>query len=67
MHDLMLAVVIVAAVMLMFLHSLRSSTFVLIALPASMIPTFILMNLFGMSLNLMTLMAPFTGGRYSRG
>ncbi len=58
MHDLMLAVVIVAAVMPMFLHSLRSSTFVLIALPASTIPTFILMNLFrGMSLNLMTLMA----------
>jgi HAE1 family hydrophobic/amphiphilic exporter-1 len=56
-EDLFLAVVIVALVMLFFLHSGRSATFVLIALPASMIPTFIFMNLLGMSLNLMTLMA----------
>ena len=55
--DLFLAIVIVAAVMLLFLHSFRSSTFVLVALPASMIPTFIMMYVFGMSLNLMTLMA----------
>lgn len=57
MEDLILAVVIVSLVMLMFLHSIRSSLFVLVALPASMIPTFIMMSLFGMSLNLMTLMA----------
>lgn len=57
MFDLGLAVVIVSLVMLMFLHSIRSSLFVLVALPASMIPTFIAMYLFGMSLNLMTLMA----------
>ncbi|RYD52977.1 MAG: efflux RND transporter permease subunit [Sphingobacteriales bacterium] len=56
-HDLFLAVVIVALVMLFFLHSARSAMFVLIALPSSMIPTFIFMNIFGMSLNLMTLMA----------
>src|SRR5690606_17107433 len=55
--DLFIAVLIVALVMLFFLHSGRSALFVLIALPASMIPTFIFMNLFGMSLNLMTLMA----------
>lgn len=55
-HDLILAVFIVAVVMLFFLHSLRSSLFVLVALPASMIPVFIFMNVFGMSLNLMTLM-----------
>ncbi len=57
MHDLMIAVVIVSLVMLFFLHSIRSSLFVLVALPASMIPTFIAMYLMGMSLNLMTLMA----------
>ncbi len=57
MEDLMLAIVIVSLVMLMFLHSVRSSLFVLVALPASMIPTFIMMYMFGMSLNLMTLMA----------
>lgn len=55
--DLMLAVIIVAAVMLVFLHSLRSSMIVMVAIPASMISTFILMYLFGFSLNMMTLMA----------
>ncbi|MCB9163629.1 MAG: efflux RND transporter permease subunit [Flavobacteriales bacterium] len=57
MFDLMLAVLIVGVVMLVFLHSLRSSLFVLVALPSAMIPTFILMYAFGFSLNLMTLMA----------
>lgn len=57
MEDLMLAVIIVALVMLLFLHSVRSSLFVLVALPSAMIPTFILMQAFGFSLNLMTLMA----------
>ncbi|HRP88752.1 MAG TPA: efflux RND transporter permease subunit [Edaphocola sp.] len=57
MFDLMLAIIIVSIVMLMFLHSLRSSLFVLVALPASIIPTFLFMYIFGMSLNLMTLMA----------
>jgi HAE1 family hydrophobic/amphiphilic exporter-1 len=55
--DLFLAIFIVAMVMLFFLHSVRSSLFVLVALPASMIPTFAMMYILGMSLNLMTLMA----------
>lgn len=55
-HDLFLAIIIVAAVMLFFLHSFRSSMFVLVAIPSAMIPTFILMYVFGFSLNLMTLM-----------
>jgi HAE1 family hydrophobic/amphiphilic exporter-1 len=55
--DLLLAVVIVAGVMLVFLHSLRSSLIVMVALPTSMISTFILMYVMGFSLNLMTLMA----------
>lgn len=57
MEDLLMAVVIVAFVMVMFLHSFRSSLFVLVAIPSAMIPTFILMWIFGFSLNLMTLMA----------
>lgn len=57
MEDLFLAVIIVAFVMLLFLHSVRSSLFVLVALPSAMIPTFVLMYAFGFSLNLMTLMA----------
>lgn len=57
MFDLMLAVIIVGIVMLAFLHSFRSSMFVLVALPASIIPTFIAMYVLGFSINLMTLMA----------
>ena len=57
MEDLGLAVVIVGIVMLAFLHSFRSSLFVLVALPSSIIPTFIAMYALGFSLNLMTLMA----------
>jgi HAE1 family hydrophobic/amphiphilic exporter-1 len=56
-HDLFLAVIIVACVMLIFLHSFRSSMFILISLPSAMIPTFLLMYLMGFSLNLMTLLA----------
>lgn len=55
--DLFGAIVIVAAVMVFFLHSVRSSTFVLVAIPSAMIPTFIMMWAFGFSLNMMTLMA----------
>jgi HAE1 family hydrophobic/amphiphilic exporter-1 len=57
MEDLGLAVLIVGVVMLAFLHSFRSSMFVLVALPSSIIPTFIAMYFLGFSLNLMTLMA----------
>jgi HAE1 family hydrophobic/amphiphilic exporter-1 len=56
MEDLLLAVLIVGFVMLMFLHSIRSSFFVLVAIPSAMIPTFIMMSVFGFSLNLMTLL-----------
>jgi HAE1 family hydrophobic/amphiphilic exporter-1 len=57
MFDLFLAVLIVGMVMLAFLHSFRSSMFVMVALPCSIIPTFIAMYFLGFSLNLMTLMA----------
>lgn len=57
MEDLGLAILIVGIVMLAFLHSLRSAMFVMVALPCSIIPTFIAMYLLGFSLNLMTLMA----------
>lgn len=57
MHDLLLAVLIVGGVMILFLHSVRSSLFVLVAIPSAMIPTFIVMGVMGFSLNLMTLLA----------
>lgn len=57
MEDLGMAILIVGIVMLAFLHSFRSSMFILVALPSSIIPTFIIMYFLGFSLNLMTLMA----------
>ncbi|HZB12216.1 MAG TPA: efflux RND transporter permease subunit [Chryseolinea sp.] len=55
-HDLILAVVLVAAIMMLFLHSLRNSIIVMIAIPLSLIATFIGMSLFGFTLNLMSLL-----------
>lgn len=55
--DLVLAIGLVALVMLVFLHSLRSSMIVLISLPASLLSTLIFMYFFGYTLNLMTLLA----------
>lgn len=57
LHDLELAVILVAAVMLLFLHSLRNAFIVLIAIPASLISTFVAMYMLGYTLNLMTLLA----------
>jgi HAE1 family hydrophobic/amphiphilic exporter-1 len=56
-HDLILAIVLVAFVMLFFLHSIRNALIVMVAIPASLIATFIGMQLLGYSLNLMSLLA----------
>jgi HAE1 family hydrophobic/amphiphilic exporter-1 len=56
-HDLILAIVLVAFVMLFFLHSIRNAVIVMVAIPASLIATFIGMALLGYSLNLMSLLA----------
>jgi len=55
-HDLLLAVMFVAMVMLAFLHSVRNSIIVMIAIPASLISTFTIIYALGFSLNLMTLL-----------
>ncbi len=54
--DLFLAIVLVAVVMLFFLHSLRNALIVMVAIPASLIATFIGIQLFGYTLNLMSLL-----------
>ncbi len=54
--DLIIAIVLVAVIMLFFLHSLRNSLIVMIAIPVSLISTFIGMSLMGFSLNLMSLL-----------
>ncbi|PKA81939.1 HAE1 family hydrophobic/amphiphilic exporter-1 [Ulvibacter sp. MAR_2010_11] len=54
--DLGLAVGLVALIMLFFLHSWRDAVIVMVSIPVSIITTFILMNLLGYTLNLMTLL-----------
>ena len=56
-HDLFLAILLVALVMLLFLHSLRNSVIVMVSIPTSLVTTFIGMYVFGYTLNLMTLLA----------
>ncbi|MBS1571713.1 MAG: efflux RND transporter permease subunit, partial [Bacteroidetes bacterium] len=55
-HDLFIAVFLVAAVMLLFLHSMRNAFIVMVSIPASLIATFIGMALMGYTLNLMSLL-----------
>ena len=57
MIDLVIAIILVALTMLLFLCSVRNSVFVSIAIPLSLVSTFIVMYLFGFSLNLMSLLA----------
>ncbi len=55
--DLLLAILLVACVMLVFLHSLRNSFIVMVAIPASLVSTFIGMSLLGFSLNIISMVA----------
>src|SRR5690606_34052960 len=55
--DIFLAVFLVAAVMLLFLHSIRNAFIVMITIPASLIATFIGIYFMGYTLNLMRLVA----------
>lgn len=56
-HDLIMAILLVAIIMLLFLHSLRNALIVMVAIPASLVATFIGMYFLGFSLNLMSLLA----------
>ena len=56
-HDLGIAVILVAAIMLLFLHSFRNAVIVMLAIPTSLLSTMILVYAFGFTLNLMTLLA----------
>lgn len=53
--DLIFAIILVAVIMLFFLHSIRNAVIVMVAIPVSLIATFIGMYLMGFSLNLMSL------------
>jgi HAE1 family hydrophobic/amphiphilic exporter-1 len=55
--DLILAVLITGLVMLVFLHTIRSTFIVVLAIPTSIISTFLVMWALGFSLNTLTLLA----------
>jgi hydrophobic/amphiphilic exporter-1 (mainly G- bacteria), HAE1 family len=57
MLDLIFAIVLVSITMLLFLHTFRNLLFIFISIPTSIISTFTFFNLFGFSLNLLTLLA----------
>ncbi|MVZ61485.1 efflux RND transporter permease subunit [Sphingobacterium humi] len=56
MHDLMIAVALVGFIMLFFLHSLRNAAITMVAIPLSLVATFIGLLLMGYTLNLMSLL-----------
>ena len=56
-HDLIIAVVLVGAVMLLFLHQWRNTAIVLLSIPTVLVSTFLFMYALGFTLNIMTLMA----------
>ncbi|MGD8782156.1 MAG: efflux RND transporter permease subunit [Ignavibacteria bacterium] len=55
--DLLIAILMVGLVMLLFLHSIRNSVIIMVAIPCSLISTFVAMYIFNFTLNLMTLLA----------
>ncbi|HEX2954678.1 MAG TPA: efflux RND transporter permease subunit, partial [Bacillota bacterium] len=49
-------IILTALILLLFLHDLRSTLIVAISMPMSIIPTFMFMNMLGISMNIMSLM-----------
>ncbi|HEX3247084.1 MAG TPA: efflux RND transporter permease subunit, partial [Chloroflexota bacterium] len=56
-RSLMESVLLTGLVLLVFLHTLRSTAIVLFAIPTSLISTFLVMNFLGFTLNIMSSMA----------
>lgn len=55
--DLILAILITGLVMLLFLHTIRSTFIVVLAIPTSIMSTFLVMWALGFTLNVLTLLA----------
>ncbi len=55
--DFLIALLLVALIMLVFLHSMRNALIVMIAIPTSLVSAFIMMYVMGFTLNIMTLLA----------
>ncbi|MCX6249547.1 MAG: efflux RND transporter permease subunit [Bacteroidetes bacterium] len=57
MKDLLLAILLVSLVMLVFLHSIRNSFIIMVAIPASLISVFTGMYLLNFSMNIISMVA----------
>ena len=55
--DLFLAILIVSLVCFVFLHNMRAAIVIMVSVPLAIVPTFIVMYICGLSLNLMSLLA----------
>ena len=56
LSNILLGIIFTAAILLFFLHDIRSTLIVALSMPLSIIPTFIILNQLGITLNLMSLM-----------
>jgi len=56
LSNIILGIIFTAAILLFFLHDIRSTLIVALSMPMSIIPTFMIMNQMGITLNLMSLM-----------
>ncbi len=56
-RDLGIAIILVASVLFLFLRSGRNALIVMLAIPTSLVSTFLFMWIFGFTLNMMSLMA----------
>ncbi len=56
LSNILLGIIFTAAILLFFLHDFRSTLIVALSMPLSIIPTFIILNQMGITLNLMSLM-----------
>jgi multidrug efflux pump len=56
-ETILIAFVLVLLIMLVFLRNLRSTFIPMIAVPVSLVGTFLVLNLFGYSINILTLLA----------
>ncbi|MDX9801452.1 MAG: efflux RND transporter permease subunit [Spirochaetia bacterium] len=56
MSNIIMGIVLTSLILLFFLHDLRSTLIVALTMPFSLIPTFLIFQVMGFSLNMMTLM-----------
>lgn len=57
MRDLSLAILMVAFILFLFLHNIKNSIIVLLSIPTSLVSSFIMMNILGFTVNIITLLA----------